>query len=83
MFDTLYRIQKIKQENDGITQTQIGEMLGYKKTAVSQYDILIENISANILDSAKKHQKGRAEFNSAMAEYDFNERWFRDSGLYK
>jgi len=44
--------------------------------------IITKNISPKVLEIAKGKQKGRADYESAMADFNFTERWFRDSGLY-
>jgi len=79
LFDWLDVVNNLKK--NGVTkQKDIAQKLGWSKDTVSDYCILIEDVSAHILKLAKQYQKGRADKNSATAE--FTEGWFRTSGLY-
>jgi len=44
--------------------------------------IITKNISPKVLEIAKGKQKGRGDESSPSADFNFTERWFRDSGLY-
>ena len=53
----LYDLYPIKDER--LTQKEIGEKIGWSKSKVNQYSALLKNITYNVLDLAKKQQKGR------------------------
>lgn len=76
LFDWLGVIGRLRTE--GMTQVEIAGKLGWSPQKVSDYNNVLERLSATVLEIAKEHQNGRAEKKSAMA--DFTERWFRDSG---
>ena len=80
LFDWIEVISSMKDE--GYTQAEIGERIGWSRQKVNDYQTLINKIDAQVLNSAKKHQKGRASFNDANASNNFTEGWFRNSGLY-
>jgi len=78
-FDWLSIIQKLKDE--GLTQKDIGEKIGFSRTKVSDYNRILEKIVASILEFAKEHQKDRETKNVAFATFNFKEKWFRNSGF--
>ena len=78
LFDWLSVLSHLKQ--CGFKGVEIADKLGWSPQKVSDYNNVLERLSATVLEIAKEHQNGRAEKKSAMA--DFTERWFRDSGLY-
>lgn len=80
LFDWLDIIKKLKDE--GKTQKEIGEIVGWSQQKVSDYTQIINKITADVLDFTKLYQSGRAVKNTAGAVFNFTEGWFRDSGLY-
>ena len=80
LFDRLDTIKQLKEQ--GLTQAEIGEVLGVSRSGVNDYDRLLNSIDAQILILCKGIQKGRASKNVAIASFDFTEGWFRTSGLY-
>jgi ParB-like chromosome segregation protein Spo0J len=80
LFDWLDIIDKLR--NEGLTQAQIGERIGWSRGQISQYLVLLEKIATNILILAKKYQKGRVAENATFVSFNFTEGWFRTSGLY-
>ena len=72
-------IQTIKlQKNNNYTQEEIG----WSRSKVADYSKLLNNIVAQVLDIAKKHQEDRATKKVAHATFNFTEGWFRKSGIY-
>lgn len=47
-----------------------------------KYNTINKKILTAILDFCKKHQKGRVNEKLTQVNFNFNERWFRDSSLY-
>ena len=80
LFDWLDVIRKLKDE--GYTQQQIGDKIGWSRQQVSLYLMLSDKIATTILNSCKQHQLGRVAEDATMVAFNFTERWFRDSGLY-
>ena len=81
LFDWLGVVSKLREE--GLTQAQIGERIGWSRTAVQDYLRILDKVDAKVLDLAQKHQKDRASMNDANAPmFDFTEGWFRTSGIY-
>lgn len=80
LFDWLDIIRKLRDE--GLTQAQIGEKLGWSVQLVSAYNVLLNKISTEVLNLARSYQKGRVDKNSTAVEFNFTEWWFRNSGLY-
>ena len=78
LFDWLDLISGLREQ--GLTQADIGEKIGWSRTKVANYAQLIENTVTNVLELAKVHQSGRVTENVTIAT--FTEGWFRDSGLY-
>lgn len=79
VFDWIEVIENMKEE--GYTQQDIADRIGWSRQKVNDYQTLINKIDAIILEIAKDHQKGRASVNDAIAS--FTEGWFRNSGLYQ
>lgn len=79
MFDWLNVIQTQKEQ--GKTQQQIGESIGWSQRRVADYCKIKSCVSADVLKKAKSNQEGRALENSATA-LNFTEGWFRNSGIY-
>ena len=80
LFDWLEIIRKLKEQ--GKTQKEIAEVLGWSRSKVADYNRILENVVAEVLEYAKQHQKDRVTQNVANATFDFNEGWFRNSGIY-
>jgi site-specific DNA-methyltransferase (adenine-specific) len=80
LFDWLDVIRKLKDE--GHTQQEIGDRIGWSRQQVSQYSMLIDKIATTILKTTKVYQNGRVAENATTVTFNFTERWFRDSGLY-
>ena len=79
LFDWLDIIARLK---DDYTQEEIGEKIGWSRSKVCDYSNLLNNIDAQVLDIARKHQKDRASKIDAHATFNFTEYWFRTSGIY-
>ena len=77
LFDWIEVISTMRDE--GYTQKDIGEKIGWGNTQVSNYNNL-NRISTQVLELAKQHQKGRVKSDSTNV--NFTEGWFRNSGLY-
>jgi site-specific DNA-methyltransferase (adenine-specific) len=81
LFDWLDVIRQLREQ--GHTQAQIGERVGWSRERVKDHVIVLDKIGAQVLDLAKAHQEGRAPTNGASAPtFPFSEGWFRSSGLY-
>lgn len=82
VFDYIESIAKMR--DSGLTQSSIGERIGWSRAAISQYIGLMESVATNVLAKCKEHQDGRVAKNAtSVALYNFTEGWFRNSGLYK
>jgi site-specific DNA-methyltransferase (adenine-specific) len=81
LFDRLNTIKQLKEQ--GLTQSEIGDIIGIGRGSINQYYMLINKIDTNILDLCKVHQKGRVSENDTNVSFNFTEGWFRDSGLYE
>ena len=79
LFDWLTAIEALS--NEGFTQVEIGEKIGWSRTKVANYKQLIESTVTQILNLAKRHQKGR-ETKEVTNVTNFTEGWFRTSGIY-
>lgn len=60
------------------TQEQIGKRIGWSREKVRDYNRVIDNIGAEILNIAKAVQIGRATDNGANAPINFTEGGLRD-----
>lgn len=49
---------------------------------MAKYVMLADSVVPQVLDLAKKHQKGRGTDDVPDGTFDFTEGWFRTSGLY-
>jgi transcriptional regulator with XRE-family HTH domain len=79
LFDWLDFIKMGKES--GLTQQQISEQIGWSRSKVADY-LRINDDVGNILDLMKLHQEGRPTKNVGLPTFDFNETWFRHSGIY-
>lgn len=79
LFDVLYKIKKMKDEDKSIKD--IASILGWTESLVKQYSALNSKVTP-ILDFCKLRQKGRVTEEVTHATFDFTEYWFRTSGLY-
>lgn len=68
--------------NEGLTQAEIGDRIGWSRSAVSQYIMLQDKVATSVLDLAKQHQEGRVAESATHVAFNFTEGWFRTSGLY-
>jgi len=80
LFDWLDIIKKLRDE--GLTQAQIGERIGWSREQVRNYINILSKVGTQILDLARSYQKGRVPENGTIVPFDFTEGWFRTSGLY-
>lgn len=78
LFDWLDLISGLREQ--GLTQAEIGEKIGWTESKVKQYSALLNSIVTDVLGLAKKHQTGRVT--EKVTNVTFTEGWFRDSGLY-
>lgn len=80
LWDRLDTIRQLKDQ--GMTQAEIGEVIGVGEGTVKQHSMLINRIVTPVLDSCKSQQKGRVTEEVTPVSFDFTEGWFRTSGLY-
>lgn len=81
LWDRLDTIRQLKDQ--GMTQAEIGEVVGDRRETVRDYMGISSKIGANVLNLCKQYQIGHAPINGANAPlFDFTEGWFRTSGLY-
>lgn len=80
VFDWVEVIESMKDE--GYTQQEIAERIGWSRSKVNNYTSLIDNIDTDILEKIKTHQIGRVSENDTIVS-NFTENWFRNSGLYQ
>lgn len=80
LFDWLDIIKKLREE--GLTQAQIGDRIGWSREQVRNYIFVLDKVGTEVLDLARKHQNGRVPKNGTIVPFDFTEGWFRNSGLY-
>lgn len=80
LFDWIELIGRMMDE--GLTQKEIGNKIGWSHQKVSQINNITNN-STHILEKIKLHQVGRVDKDSTLVEFNFTEGWFRESGLYK
>lgn len=80
LFDTLDTIEHLRDE--GLTQAEIGDKLGWGESKVKSHSALLSNIVSPVLNLAREHQKGRETSGVSGETFDFTEYWFRTSGLY-
>ena len=81
LFDWLDIVGRLRDE--GLTQKEIGDKIGWSRGVISQYVVLQDKIATPVLKLSKNHEKGRvANSATGVATFTFTEGWFRDSGLY-
>jgi len=80
LFDWLGIIGQLRDQD--LTQAQIGEKVGWSRSAVLNYILLLNKIDTQVLDLTRQHQIGRVSKNDTTVSFDFSEGWFRTSGLY-
>lgn len=89
LFDWLSILEKLRDE--GSSQEEIGEKIGWSRGQVGNYFMLLNSIVTEVLDFAKSVQKGRVteivtdvtkSESKNKVEFDFTEGWFRTSGIY-
>lgn len=76
VFDWLDMIKRMRTE--AITQEAIGKRIGWSPKQVSDYNRILNSYSPEVLDIAKKHQKGRGKADSPNGEVDFTEGGLRE-----
>lgn len=82
LFDWLGVIGRLRDE--GLTQAQIGERVGWSRKQVADHSRTLESVVPQVLSLAKQHQVGRGtEVVPRGTAFDFTEGWFRNSGLYR
>ncbi len=69
--------------HEGLTQSAIGERIGWSRSAINNYQNLTDKVDTEVLAKCKAHQKGRVSKDDTTVSYSFTENWFRNSGLYK
>lgn len=80
LFDWIELIGKMR--NEGLTQQEIGDKIGFDRNVIAGYVRLLDNIVAQVLEKTKEHQVGRVTSGVTIATKNFTEGWFRNSGLY-
>jgi predicted transcriptional regulator len=73
--------QALREE--GLTQQQIGERIGWSENKVKQYSAVLNNVVTQVLDLAREYQEGRVTDKVTNVTFNFTEGWFRNSGLYE
>jgi len=61
------------QKEEGLTHAVIAENMGFHVDSVKDLSKLLSNVVAQVLDFAKRYQKGRAPLKEARAPFDFTE----------
>jgi len=80
LWDRLDTIRQLKDH--GMTQAEIGEVIGVGEGTVKQHSVLMNKIVTQVLDACKQYQNGRVTVEVTPVTFDFTEGWFRTSGLY-
>ena len=79
LFDWLDVIGRLRDE--GLTQAEIGERIGWTREQVKHYIAVLNTIGTEVLNLARGHQEGRVPENgTTVPTTTFTEGWFRDSG---
>ena len=66
-------IQTIKlQKNNNYTQEEIGNKIGWSRVQVKNYMAILNKIGTQVLDIARKHQKGRVSKIDTGVSIDFS-----------
>lgn len=74
-------IKRLKEE--GKTQKEIDEVLGWSRDKVKNHSRLLENVGTEVLNFCKAHQERRVPSSATnVPTFNFTEGWFRDSGIY-
>jgi len=73
--------QALREE--GLTQEQIGDRIGWSENKVKQYSAVLNNVVTQVLDLAREYQEGRVTDKVTNVTFNFTEGWFRNSGLYE
>ena len=79
LFDWVELISKMRDE--GLTQQEIGDKIGWSRNQVARISSLIEKVVPKVLAKAKRNQLGRGT-EDVPSGTNFSESWFRNSGLY-
>ena len=79
LFDWIELIGKMR--NEGLTQQEIGERIGWSRDKVAGHSRIIENIVEQVLVKAKQHQKGRSTDKVVITTFNFTEGWFNRNGM--
>ncbi|MFL2129579.1 hypothetical protein [Ruoffia sp. FAM 26255] len=79
LFDWVELISKMRDE--GLTQKEIGDKIGWSEGNVKKYSMLLNKVP-HILEKSKQHQEGRGTSLVPTGTFSFTEGWFRNSGLY-
>lgn len=85
LFDTLDTIEYLQEE--GLTQAEIADVLddgfeSWSESKVKNHSSLL-NVVTEVLDMARRNQKGRVTGEVTNVTFNFTEGWFRNSGLYE
>src|SRR5699024_8662876 len=80
LFDWVELISKMRDE--GLTQQEIGDKIGWSRKRVADYYRLIEAVVPHVIEKAKSVQYGRGANDVPNGTSNFTEGWFRNSGLY-
>ena len=81
LFDKLDSIQMLRDQ--GMTQQQIGDVVGMSTSSIKNYDSILNRVVTNIIKQARLHQEGRVATKDTTVTYNFTEGWFRNSGIYE
>jgi ParB-like chromosome segregation protein Spo0J len=66
-------ILTVARLKNNYTQEEIGNKIGWSRSKVADYSKLLNEIVAQVLDIARKHQKDRATKKVANATFNFTE----------
>ena len=80
LFDWVEVISSMRDE--GYTQQEIADRIGWSRTKVANYSRITESIVRTVLKKAKKHQSGRLTDDVRNLTFNFTEGWFSKNGLY-
>ena len=80
LFDWVELISKMRDE--GLTQQEIGDKIGWSRKRVADYYRLIEAVVPHVIEKSKSVQCGRGSNDVPNGTSNFTEGWFRNSGLY-
>jgi transcriptional regulator with XRE-family HTH domain len=74
-------ILTVARLKNNYTQEEIGNKIGWSRSKVAQYIRLLNEIVTQVLDIARKHQKGRVTKDVTHVTFNFTEGWFRTVGI--